>query len=313
MGINIDKTITKTFVIGGALGGAAGFLFGTAFVFSNIMGFLPGVKAFAAAVLGGIGNIRGAMIGGLLLGIIEVLIPALAVHRHQVDRRRRVRRAGPGAGLPTHRHPRREAREGGMKTSVLQPAGQAAHRVSGARPGAGHHGRPAAGHPAGLRSRLPGGGVRARGCSSSWASASSSSSWSPSGRGSPRTSSDPGVFPLAVGGITVVAAQTLLKWHDPTGDGKFRTVAAAAGDIAGLAPLAAVFFGWLAWTLLVVTVLVAGAGIVLGPHRSSAGWRPGWPSFGVFIVLVVARRVRGHLDPASTTRWAPAPRSSATW
>ncbi len=77
MGINIDKTISKTFVIGGALGGAAGFLFGTAFVFSNIMGFLPGVKAFAAAVLGGIGNIRGAMIGGLLLGIIEVLIPAL--------------------------------------------------------------------------------------------------------------------------------------------------------------------------------------------------------------------------------------------
>ncbi len=77
MGINIDKTISRTFVIGGALGGAAGFLFGTAFVFSNIMGFLPGVKAFAAAVLGGIGNIRGAMVGGLLLGIIEVLIPAL--------------------------------------------------------------------------------------------------------------------------------------------------------------------------------------------------------------------------------------------
>lgn len=77
MGIDIDKTISKTFVIGGALGGAAGFLFGTAFVFSNIMGFLPGVKAFAAAVLGGIGNIRGAMIGGLLLGVIEVLIPTL--------------------------------------------------------------------------------------------------------------------------------------------------------------------------------------------------------------------------------------------
>ncbi|WP_206426143.1 branched-chain amino acid ABC transporter permease [Nakamurella antarctica] len=77
MGINIDKTISRTFVIGGALGGAAGFLYGTAFVFSNTMGFLPGVKAFAAAVLGGIGNIRGAMIGGLLLGIIEVLIPAL--------------------------------------------------------------------------------------------------------------------------------------------------------------------------------------------------------------------------------------------
>ena len=75
MGIDIDKTISRTFIIGGALGGAAGFLFGTAFVFSNTMGFIPGVKAFAAAVLGGIGNIRGAMLGGLLLGIVENLVP----------------------------------------------------------------------------------------------------------------------------------------------------------------------------------------------------------------------------------------------
>jgi branched-chain amino acid transport system permease protein len=75
MGIDIDKTISRTFIIGGALGGAAGFLFGTAFVFSNTMGFIPGVKAFAAAVLGGIGNIRGAMMGGLLLGIVEATLP----------------------------------------------------------------------------------------------------------------------------------------------------------------------------------------------------------------------------------------------
>ncbi len=75
MGIDIDKTISRTFIIGGALGGAAGFLFGTAFVFSNTMGFIPGVKAFAAAVLGGIGNIRGAMIGGLLLGVVENIVP----------------------------------------------------------------------------------------------------------------------------------------------------------------------------------------------------------------------------------------------
>ena len=75
MGINIDKTISRTFIIGGALGGAAGFMFGTAFTFSNTMGFLPGTKAFAAAVLGGIGNIRGAMMGGLLLGVVENLVP----------------------------------------------------------------------------------------------------------------------------------------------------------------------------------------------------------------------------------------------
>jgi branched-chain amino acid transport system permease protein len=75
MGVDIDKTISRTFLIGGALAGAAGFLFGTAFVFSNTMGFIPGIKAFAAAVLGGIGNIRGAMIGGLLLGVVENLVP----------------------------------------------------------------------------------------------------------------------------------------------------------------------------------------------------------------------------------------------
>jgi branched-chain amino acid transport system permease protein len=75
MGVNIDKTISYTFIIGGALGGAAGFLYGSALVFSNTMGFIPGVKAFAAAVLGGIGNIRGAMLGGLLLGIVEATVP----------------------------------------------------------------------------------------------------------------------------------------------------------------------------------------------------------------------------------------------
>jgi branched-chain amino acid transport system permease protein len=78
MGIDIDKTISRTFVIGGALAGLAGCLFGLAFGVSYTMGFTPGVKAFAAAVLGGIGNIRGAMIGGLLLGEAEVLISAVS-------------------------------------------------------------------------------------------------------------------------------------------------------------------------------------------------------------------------------------------
>jgi branched-chain amino acid transport system permease protein len=77
MGIDIDKTISRTFVIGGALAGIAGFMFGTAFGVGYLMGFTPGVKAFAAAVLGGIGNIRGAMLGGLVLGEAESLIPAI--------------------------------------------------------------------------------------------------------------------------------------------------------------------------------------------------------------------------------------------
>jgi branched-chain amino acid transport system permease protein len=73
MGVNIDRVISQTFVIGGLLGGAAGFLFGLVFNVQYNMGFTPGVKAFTAAVLGGIGNIRGAVLGGLLLGIVENL------------------------------------------------------------------------------------------------------------------------------------------------------------------------------------------------------------------------------------------------
>jgi branched-chain amino acid transport system permease protein len=85
MGIDIDKTISRTFIIGGLLGGAAGFLFGLNFSFGNTMGFIPGVKAFAAAVLGGIGNIRGAMIGGLLLGIVENLVPVVNIDTKWTD------------------------------------------------------------------------------------------------------------------------------------------------------------------------------------------------------------------------------------
>lgn len=79
MGINIDKVIVTTFALGGALAGAAGVfngLFRPQGVYF-LMGFFPGIKAFTAAVLGGIGNIPGAMIGGLLLGLIESLGPNL--------------------------------------------------------------------------------------------------------------------------------------------------------------------------------------------------------------------------------------------
>jgi branched-chain amino acid transport system permease protein len=73
MGVDIDRVISQTFVIGGLLGGAAGFLFAAQFNAQWNMGFLPGIKAFAAAVLGGIGNIRGAVLGGLVLGVAENL------------------------------------------------------------------------------------------------------------------------------------------------------------------------------------------------------------------------------------------------
>lgn len=78
MGVNVDRIIIVTFILGAALAGAAGVMFA---LFNRqvtpFMGFLPGIKAFTAAVLGGIGNIPGAMIGGLLLGMLESVMPGL--------------------------------------------------------------------------------------------------------------------------------------------------------------------------------------------------------------------------------------------
>jgi branched-chain amino acid transport system permease protein len=72
MGINVNRMISVTFLIGGAMGGAAGVLFGVQYSLINpYTGFIPGLKAFTAAVLGGIGNIAGAMMGGLVLGLLE--------------------------------------------------------------------------------------------------------------------------------------------------------------------------------------------------------------------------------------------------
>ncbi len=74
MGINVNKTIALTFAIGSALAAVAGALLCSAYPsLSPYTGAMPGIKAFVAAVLGGIGSIPGAMIGGLVLGIVEIL------------------------------------------------------------------------------------------------------------------------------------------------------------------------------------------------------------------------------------------------
>jgi branched-chain amino acid transport system permease protein len=74
MGVNINGIIVLTFFVGGLMAGAAGILYGLFFNYAQFnMGFIPGIKAFTAAVLGGIGNIRGAVLGGILLGLIENL------------------------------------------------------------------------------------------------------------------------------------------------------------------------------------------------------------------------------------------------
>jgi len=77
MGVPVDRVISGTFMLGSALAAAAGILVGL----SNpkidpLMGLMPGLKAFVAAVLGGIGSIPGAMVGGLLLGVVETLVSA---------------------------------------------------------------------------------------------------------------------------------------------------------------------------------------------------------------------------------------------
>ncbi len=80
MGINVDRSIAMVFAVGGAMAGAGGLLYGLSFkqvIFTS--GFLVGIKAFTASVLGGIGNIPGAMVGGLVLGLIESLGPSLVL------------------------------------------------------------------------------------------------------------------------------------------------------------------------------------------------------------------------------------------
>lgn len=86
MGINVDQVITMTFALGAAMAGAAGVLYGLIFRQVHFfMGFFPGLKAFTAAVLGGIGNIPGAVLGGFFLGIFESLGPSLFLEGLGID------------------------------------------------------------------------------------------------------------------------------------------------------------------------------------------------------------------------------------
>jgi len=72
MGINVNRIISTTFLVGGMLGGAAGVLYALKFTrIDPFVGFFPGLKAFTAAVLGGIGNLTGALLGGIVLGMLE--------------------------------------------------------------------------------------------------------------------------------------------------------------------------------------------------------------------------------------------------
>lgn len=96
MGINVNNTITYTFIIGSALAGIGSILYCCRYPIVNpTMGSLLGLKAFVAAVLGGIGSIPGAMIGGFAIGLAEVLVTSIGPVR--LDGRGGVRSADRGA------------------------------------------------------------------------------------------------------------------------------------------------------------------------------------------------------------------------
>ncbi|MCS6835721.1 MAG: branched-chain amino acid ABC transporter permease [Anaerolineae bacterium] len=81
LGINVNLMISLTFFLGGSLGGASGALYGLNIgTVTPYVGFIPGLKAFTAAVLGGIGNLTGALLGGLTLGIIESFLNGILVY-----------------------------------------------------------------------------------------------------------------------------------------------------------------------------------------------------------------------------------------
>jgi branched-chain amino acid transport system permease protein len=71
MGVNVKRTTTYTFLVSGVMAGAAGVLLGSLFFASFNMGFLVGIKAFVAATIGGLGSLTGAMLGGIIFGLIE--------------------------------------------------------------------------------------------------------------------------------------------------------------------------------------------------------------------------------------------------
>jgi branched-chain amino acid transport system permease protein len=84
MGIPVDRVISMTFIIGSALAAVAGILFALSYPkIDPLMGIMPGLKAFIAAVLGGIGNVPGAVVGGLVIGIVEAFVGGSSISNYR--------------------------------------------------------------------------------------------------------------------------------------------------------------------------------------------------------------------------------------
>ena len=121
LGIDVDRTISLTFVIGAALAAVAGTMYLIYYGVVNFAdGFVPGVKAFTAAVLGGIGSLPGAVLGGLIIGLDRDVVVGLFLDRLQgcrglLDPRHR-------ADLHAVRHPRPARRREGLMAARRPPA-----------------------------------------------------------------------------------------------------------------------------------------------------------------------------------------------
>ena len=143
LGVDVDRTISLTFVMGAALAAVAGLMFMIYYGVVNFNdGFVPGVKAFTAAVLGGIGSLPGAVLGGLLIGLIETLWSAY----FSIDYK----------DVATFSHPRHHA-----GVPALRPARQTRRREGvsadgrGRRRAALHHGRGRSRRPSRTHSAPP--------------------------------------------------------------------------------------------------------------------------------------------------------------
>ena len=142
MGINVDTTISATFFIGGMMAGAAGLIYAlyqtTIWYFQ---GFQGGLLAFTAAVMGGIGNLRGAVLGGLIIGCIQQISDNRPELGARVDARRRVPLPDPDHGLPAP-GPVRRGNAGGRLMNALRTMRADLHARLPSLVGQGARGRP---------------------------------------------------------------------------------------------------------------------------------------------------------------------------
>ena len=118
LGVSVDRTLASTFLLGGALAGVAGVLNGTYYNLVQFdMGILLTIKGFVAAVIGGLGNIYGALVGALIVGMLEAFTAGFIPHGNAYKGGGGVRRLDPDSGAEAGRHPGSRNRAEGLERS----------------------------------------------------------------------------------------------------------------------------------------------------------------------------------------------------